>query len=360
MRNIIGYCLILSCAILGLGLKFSAATPLPINTTTCEATKVTANSATLNGRISNYSGELVSVTSWFKYGTDRDNYSSISTSTIQSVSGGSTTIIVSTEISGLSPNTTYYYRIVGQSNEYGESTGREQSFTTLSETSIVTGTPTPFSTSDCSNCTIQGRVINAITKKGIKNVWISGTGSYTAITDEDGNYSWYDDDEYRLPELCCGGAYTLTAEADGYESLTQLIDIDPCISNTLDFELQPISTSITPFPSVTPTPISITSISECEFRSIEVLPKKLKLEKGQSSEVTVTLEGDNCVPEGEIIKVKTGKFGSRRISVLPESQATDENGQAKFMITARNRIGSTRVTFKVDNFKKSIIVKVRK
>ena len=352
MRRIIVCCLIVLCVILGLGSKFAVATPLPINATTCEATEVTSNSATLNGRITSYNEEPVSVTVWFKYGTDRDNYSSTSTSTTQSVSGGSTTKMVS-EISGLSPNTTYYYRIVGQSNESGaESTGREQSFTTLSETPTVTGTPTPHSTSDCSNCTIQGKVINAITKKGIKNAWISGTSSYTAITDEDGYYSWYDDDEYRLPELCCGGAYTLTTSADGYESLTQLIEIDPCISSTLDFELQPIFTSITPTPSVTPTP-------ECEVKSIEVLPKKLKLKRGQSSGVDITLGGNSCIPAGKTVTAKIGKFGSNRISISSISEVTDENGQAKFTITAKNKIGKAKVTFKADKLKKSIIVKVR-
>ena len=275
MRSVIGYCLIVLCVIFGLGSKFAFATPLPIVATTCEVTDVTSNSATSHGKITSSAGEQL-VTVWFKYGTARDNYTSTSTSITQSVSSGTTK--ASIEISGLSPNTTYYYRIVGQSNEFGESTGREKSFTTLSETSTATGTPTPFSTSDCSNCTISGRVINAITKKGIKNAWIIGTSSYIATTDEDGYYSWYDDDENRL-QLCCGGAYALTTSADGYESLTQLIEIDPCISSTLDFELQPISTSITPTPAVTPTP---TPTPECEVKSIEVLPKRLKLKRGRA------------------------------------------------------------------------------
>ncbi len=351
MRSVIGYCLIVLCVILGLGSEFAFATPLPIVATTCEATDVTSNSATLHGKITSSAGEQL-VTVWFKYGTARDNYTGTSTSITQSVSSGTTK--ASIEISGLSPNTTYYYRIVGQSNEFGESTGREKSFTTLSETSTATGTPTPFSTPDCSNCTISGRVINAITKKGIKNAWIIGTSSYIATTDEDGYYSWYDDDENRL-QLCCGGAYTLTTSADGYESLTQLIEIDPCISSTLDFELQPISTSITPTPAVTLTP---TPTPECEVKSIEVLPKRLKLKRGQSSEVIIKLEGNSCIPAGKTVTATIGKFGSNRISISPTSEVTGENGEANFTITAKNKIGNAKVTFKANGVKKTIVVKV--
>lgn len=350
MKRVIGYCLIALCVIFGLSSKFAFATPLPIVATTCEVTDVTSNSATSHGKITSSAGEQL-VTVWFKYGTARDNYTSTSTSITQSVSSGTTKARI--EISGLSPNTTYYYRIVGQSNEFGESTGREKSFTTLSETPTATGTPTPFSTSDCSNCTISGRVINAITKKGIKNAWIIGTSSYIATTDEDGYYSWYDDDENRL-QLCCGGAYTLTTSADGYESLTQLIEIDPCISSTLDFELQPISTSITPTPAITPTPTS-----KCEVKSIEVLPKRLKLKRGQSSEVDITLGGNSCTPAGKTVTATIGKFGSNRISISSMSEVTDENGVAKFIVTAKDKIGNVKVTFKADNLKKSIIVRVR-
>jgi len=73
MRNVIVYCLIVVCGILGLGSKFAVATPLPIVATTCEVTDVTSNSATLHGKITSSAGEQL-VTVWFKYGTARDNY----------------------------------------------------------------------------------------------------------------------------------------------------------------------------------------------------------------------------------------------------------------------------------------------
>lgn len=139
------YCLIIICSIFGLWINLAFATPLPVVATTCEATDVTSNSATLHGKVGNYTGDPVQLTIWFMYGTARDNYSDTSTSATQIVSGG-TTIPVGIGISGLSPNTTYYYRIVEQSNEFGESMGREKSFTTLSATPTVTVTPTPFPT----------------------------------------------------------------------------------------------------------------------------------------------------------------------------------------------------------------------
>ena len=108
-------------------------------------------------------------------------------------------------------------------------------------------------------------------------------------------------------------------------------------------------------PSITPTP---TPTSECEAKSIEVLPKRLKLKRGENSEVIVTLEGDNCVPEGKTVTAKTDKVGSKRISISSTSEVADENGQAKFTITAKNKVGNSMVTFEANGVKKTIVVKV--
>ena len=118
-----------------------------------------------------------------------------------------------------------------------------------------------------------------------------------------------------------------------------------------------LETTATPTPSITPTVIPT---PECEVKFIEVLPKRLKLKRGENGEVIVTLEGDNCEPEGQTITAIVGKGGSERISIPPISQETDENGVAKFTITAKNKIGNARVTFKAGSLKKSIIVKVRR
>ncbi len=109
------------------------AVALPPTVTTSSATNVTSISATLNGTV-NANGQ--STTAWFNYGITSGTYTG--TSTTQSVSGSSNTS-VSSDISGLSSSTTYYYRIAASSSA-GISYGSEASFTTSSE---PTPTPTP-------------------------------------------------------------------------------------------------------------------------------------------------------------------------------------------------------------------------
>ncbi|HAB52209.1 MAG TPA: hypothetical protein DCE80_08590 [Ignavibacteriales bacterium] len=353
MRNVIVYCLIVVCGILGLGsgLVFGQGTPTvtvtsPVSTpqpptaTTEEVWGSTVSGrATLRGAV-NPNG--LPTTVWFEYGTSNGSYSNISPT--QSVTGTVTTR-VSIDISGISESfEVYYYRIAAQ-NSAGTSYGDEKEF---------------YAGLNDDNCYIYGYVKDTTTKNSLENAAVTlafvkgGESSRDALTDASGYYEFV---EFLCEDVIC------TASANGYNPLSQTLPLSFYgeYIYALDFELQPISTSTTPTPAVTPTPTPIvTSIPECEFGSIEVLPKKLVLKRGQIGEVITTVEGDNCVPEGAIVRAKIGKFGNRRISVLPESQATDENGQAKFTITAKNRIGSTRVTFKVDNLRKSIIVKVRK
>jgi hypothetical protein len=335
-----------------IGTELTVAAPLPVIATTCEVTDVTSTSAVLNGKVNSYMG-TVSATVWFRYGTVRDDYTGTSTSMTQNMTGGGDASTVSIGINGLSPGTTHYYRIVVDYEFSSESSGREKSFTTLSLTPTVMATPSP--TSEC-NCTIPGRVIDAMTKKGIINASIRVDGSATEVyTDADGYYSWDDEYESRLGLSCCGGAYTLIASADGYKSLTQLIDIEPCISRTLDFELRPITS---PTPTPTPT-LTTTPTPECKAVFMTMSPKRLILQRGQSDEAIVTLEGDNCVPEGNTVIATIGKAGKRRISISSASEVTDANGQAKFTITAKNKIGNAKVTFNADSLKKTLIVKVK-
>ncbi|MDZ7697900.1 MAG: SUMF1/EgtB/PvdO family nonheme iron enzyme [Deltaproteobacteria bacterium] len=87
------------------------------------ATALTASSATLNATV-NPNGE--STTAYFQYGTT-DNYGS-NTST-QNMGSGTSKQSVTSDLSGLSTNTTYHYRIVATSSE-GTSYGDDRSFTT--------------------------------------------------------------------------------------------------------------------------------------------------------------------------------------------------------------------------------------
>jgi hypothetical protein len=302
----------------------------------------TSNSATLNGKVGNYIS-LSLLTAWFQYGIEPGNYSGTSTTQIIRESGVTE---VSIGIRDLSPATTYYYRIVAQGSDNVEYRGNTKSFTTLSatETPAVSPTPTPFLTSNCHS--VSGMVTDAVTGKGIENATILG-GMGISYTDTHGLYSWHDPEEL----LCCGGTYTITASADGYLSQSQSIEVEPNIEGTLNFELQQITTP-TPTSTVTPVP-------ECETGSIAVFPKKMVLKRGKSGEVTVTLKGKNgCSTEGKIVEAAVSKTGIKRISITPESQETDENGEAKFIITARNKAGNAKVTFREGILKKSFIVKV--
>ncbi len=90
---------------------------------TNSATGVTQTSATLNGSVD---PNLYATTYWFEYGLSQ----TLSNSTGgQSAGSGDSSIQVSSAISGLSANTTYYFRVVAQ-NTHGTSHGSILSFTT--------------------------------------------------------------------------------------------------------------------------------------------------------------------------------------------------------------------------------------
>lgn len=339
MRNVMVYCLLIVLGILGLDSELTfgqvaltavvSPTPQPPTVTTGNAIyNYSDSSVTLTG-IVNANG--LSTTAWFEYGTASTVYSY--TTSTQTVSGSSDTT-VSLELSmhslpvRIGTPYTFYYTIAAQ-NSAGTSYGGEKSFESLIHT-------------DCP-CSVSGKVTDAITKEGIKNAIISEkTSLETSLTNVDGSYSWWDTSD----NCRSGNSYTLTVLADGYLSSTQSVTFgEISCEETLNFELQPITT---------PTPIP-----GCMVEKITVSPGRLKLKRGQSGGVSVALEGDNCVPEGKTVTTTIGKFGSSRISISSTSEVTDENGQAKFMITAGNKIGNAKVTFKIDNLKRSIVVKVR-
>ena len=280
-------------------------------------------------------------TAWFEYGTDSGTYSG--TSTTQSINGTSdTSVSINVEISYLPPTGSgtfyYYYRIVAE-NEIGISYGEEKSI----------GLTTPII--DCL-CGVSGKVTDAVTNEGIWNATITGDG-LTSRTNRLGDYLW---DTGVIP-CNSGGSYSLTASANGYISLTQHIDIQPCNEKTLNFELQPGTTPVLtpsePTPTITPTP-------ECEVKSIRVSPKRQRIKRRKSSEVTVTLSGDNCIPMDKEVKVTIGNRAEKLISISPTSVLVNEDGQARFIIMAKNKIGRARVIFVTGNQKKSIIVKIIK
>ncbi len=90
------------------------------------ASNITTTAATLNGSINPNGAET---TYWFEYSEDSLLGSIVSTSTPSSKVNGSVATSVSTNVTGLTRNTKYFYRVVAQ-NQYGTMRGDIMSFRT--------------------------------------------------------------------------------------------------------------------------------------------------------------------------------------------------------------------------------------
>ena len=99
---------------------------------TLGATSVTSTSATLNGTV-NPNGS--STTAFFEWGTS-STLSGFSTTSPQSIGSGTSSVSVTTNLTGLAANTTYYFRVVGQ-NSAGTQRGSAAGFTTLSTKTVT-------------------------------------------------------------------------------------------------------------------------------------------------------------------------------------------------------------------------------
>lgn len=106
--------------------------------TTVSSRYVSQNSALLTGSVASNSGLT---TAWFEYSS---NYNNLGLRTDPQNIGSSAVVMdFSAPLSGLSPNTTYYFRAAAQ-NQYGTSYGSTLNFQTSSEiTSYQTPTPYP-------------------------------------------------------------------------------------------------------------------------------------------------------------------------------------------------------------------------
>lgn len=141
--------------------------------TTLNASSVTTTSATLNGSV-NPNGSAT--TAWFEWGTS-STLSTYTQTPSQSIGSGTTSQPVSASLSGLIPNTTYYYRAAA-SNAAGTQRGSILSFTTLSIT------PTPNFQSQ------QGYLSNTSTGVHALYSWTlpGGTGIGVKIVDIEGGW----------------------------------------------------------------------------------------------------------------------------------------------------------------------------
>ncbi len=229
-------------------------------------------------------------------------------SATQDISGSKDTLVeISVKITKVLPTESgsmyYYYRVVAE-NEMGISYGEEKSLSLV--TPII----------DCL-CGVSGKIIDAVSKEGIVNATIIGGEGSINYTNKLGYYVW---DNGVVP-CNSGGTYQLTASADGYEPLTQYVNVQPCVESTLNFELQlagtpsPIPTAVftpilpTVFPNGTPSPVPtviFTPIPPTVFSTpiygdinkdikMGASPRILKLKKKQRGVITVIMEGDNGV-----------------------------------------------------------------
>ena len=101
--------------------------------TTNAATSVTISGAVLNGTVN--PNEL-STTGVFEWGTD-SNLATYSTTSSQSLGAGTTSVAVTATLSGLTPGTTYYFRVAA-TNSAGTSRGSIGSFNTVAQPPTVT------------------------------------------------------------------------------------------------------------------------------------------------------------------------------------------------------------------------------
>jgi len=122
-----------------------------------------------------------------------------------------------------------------------------------------------------------------------------------------------------------------------------------------------VKAAVTP----TPTPTATATPIPCEPESISADPaKSLTLLREAEGEVAVTVGGDDgdCQAAGVTVTATTTTAGAKRISISPASDTTDANGEVVFTITATNKPGNARVTFKAEGVKKPLryTVKVKK
>jgi hypothetical protein len=133
------------------------------------ATNMTATNATLNGTVN---PNDLSTTVTFEYGAST-SYGSTATAS-QSPVTGNTIINVSVELTGLTPATTYHYR-VKTVNSIGTTYGEDKTFNTLGQVPTAT-------TGDATNKTTTGATLNGS---------VNANGSSTTITFEYGTTTNY-------------------------------------------------------------------------------------------------------------------------------------------------------------------------
>mgnify|MGYP001587285930 FL=1 len=107
--------------------------------------------------------------------------------------------------------------------------------------------------------------------------------------------------------------------------------------------------------------IAASTSAVCEGEKIGVSKSSHKLRRNESSKIIVKITGKNdCLVEGEMIKVTVNSSGKKYVSVIPASATTNTDGEATFMIIAKDKSGRGIIKFLAGDLKKLITVKVGK
>jgi len=179
---------------------------------TGSATCVTSTSATLNGTV-NPNGS--STTYYFQYGKSTGYGSTTATF---SAGAGTSNVAAGVSIIGISPDTTYHYRVVA-ANSAGASYGNDMTFR-----------------SACSGGFIGGTVKKSFTDAPIEGALITTDGGGQTTSRADGIYLMADHP---------AGTFTISAQASGYSPVSCSIEIPECGNQIKEFVLTPL-TSVFP------------------------------------------------------------------------------------------------------------------
>jgi hypothetical protein len=182
-----GFCMAIDTA----GRSLSARAPAP-TATTLAPTEVSSASATMAGAVAPNDATLGSCR--FEYGTGVPYTQSIPCSTLPAANGGIQD--VSAQLSGLSANTTYHYRVLA-SSPAGASAGADTTFTTSFSSQValvyphpsITGTPAPGQQLSCHAGTPSGVSVQ------LSYAWLrdlipipSATGSTYTVKNQDSGH----------------------------------------------------------------------------------------------------------------------------------------------------------------------------
>ena len=164
--------LVVSAAAFGLGMPGTALAAKPA-VTTGGASKVTFNSARLNGRVD---ANREAATYYYQYGTTI----ALGTNTAPAPAGGGNSPVRRVaDIGGLAPATKYFYRIVARNNS-GTTLGKRRSFTTRRQPLGVTLAATPNPVKAASSATTLWGTLSGTNNAGRKVVLQASAWPFTA------------------------------------------------------------------------------------------------------------------------------------------------------------------------------------